>query len=307
MKILLLLTFSLVGGILPVAQAGTEADRLRSVIAKKDHEIRELRKEIDGLHRQLAEEQPYRLASQPKETKAPTAPIAKPAPNSPATGSYTVKSGDTLSGIARRHGISVKQLKSENQLKSDMIRLGQKLRVPSASEQKTAISENTPKAKPAPQKAAPSPAEPKPAAIAQTYKIKAGDSFYSIARREGVTVAEIQKANPKVQASRLRIGQTIKLPGSEIAAAPAQSQPVSQTILATDKPELTSPLPSETPKTAPVPKQKRVSEVELTKEMTFQAFAKEQGMSMARLNELNGHKLGADEWLAVGSLFYVEK
>ena len=40
---------------------------------------------------------------------------------------YTVRSGDTLSHIARRHGVSVKQLKSWNNLHSDMLRIGQKI------------------------------------------------------------------------------------------------------------------------------------------------------------------------------------
>lgn len=42
---------------------------------------------------------------------------------------YTVRRGDTLSSIARKHGISVAQLKKRNGLKSDNIRVGQKLKV----------------------------------------------------------------------------------------------------------------------------------------------------------------------------------
>ena len=42
---------------------------------------------------------------------------------------YTVRKGDTLSSIARRHGISVQTLKKRNGLKNDRIRVGQKLKV----------------------------------------------------------------------------------------------------------------------------------------------------------------------------------
>lgn len=42
---------------------------------------------------------------------------------------YKVKSGDTLSGIAQKFHVSVKQLKAWNGLKSDLIREGQKIRV----------------------------------------------------------------------------------------------------------------------------------------------------------------------------------
>lgn len=47
------------------------------------------------------------------------------------TGSYTVKSGDTLAKIAKSHGLSVKALKAANGLKLDAIKVGAKLRIPS--------------------------------------------------------------------------------------------------------------------------------------------------------------------------------
>ena len=40
---------------------------------------------------------------------------------------YTVKSGDTLSAIARRYRVSVKQLMNWNHLKSDRLSIGQKI------------------------------------------------------------------------------------------------------------------------------------------------------------------------------------
>lgn len=43
---------------------------------------------------------------------------------------YTVKSGDTLFGIAQKHDTTVSKLKSINGLKSDVIRIGQVLRIP---------------------------------------------------------------------------------------------------------------------------------------------------------------------------------
>jgi LysM repeat protein len=43
---------------------------------------------------------------------------------------YSVKSGDTLSGIAQRHHTTVAKIKSLNALKSDTIRVGQVLKIP---------------------------------------------------------------------------------------------------------------------------------------------------------------------------------
>ncbi|MDQ6630340.1 MAG: LysM peptidoglycan-binding domain-containing protein [Verrucomicrobiota bacterium] len=52
--------------------------------------------------------------------------------------SYTVQSGDSLSKIASKHGTTIKEIKSFNQLKTDQIRVGQKLKLPG----KTASTEN---------------------------------------------------------------------------------------------------------------------------------------------------------------------
>ena len=41
--------------------------------------------------------------------------------------SYRVKSGDVLGTIARRHGVSVRDLRSWNNLRGDVIRVGQRL------------------------------------------------------------------------------------------------------------------------------------------------------------------------------------
>ena len=56
--------------------------------------------------------------------------VAPVAPKSPTGGKYyTVKKGDTLHKIATKHGVSVATLKKRNGLKSDNIRVGQKLKI----------------------------------------------------------------------------------------------------------------------------------------------------------------------------------
>jgi membrane-bound lytic murein transglycosylase D len=42
----------------------------------------------------------------------------------------TVRSGDTLGTIAQQHGVSVTRIKEMNGLRSNLIRPGQRLRVP---------------------------------------------------------------------------------------------------------------------------------------------------------------------------------
>ncbi|MBC8094802.1 MAG: LysM peptidoglycan-binding domain-containing protein [Akkermansiaceae bacterium] len=61
-----------------------------------------------------------------------TSPIAAYSESPAASaGLYTVKSGDTLTTIAKKQGTSVKALRSANNLVTDKIRIGQKLKLPS--------------------------------------------------------------------------------------------------------------------------------------------------------------------------------
>jgi N-acetylmuramoyl-L-alanine amidase len=68
-------------------------------------------------------------------------PPPKPPTNGTASGdglaaaegiekTYTVKSGDNLMKIAKAFGVTVKQLRSYNNLRTDQIRVGQKLKIP---------------------------------------------------------------------------------------------------------------------------------------------------------------------------------
>jgi LysM repeat protein len=71
------------------------------------------------------------VAAKPK-TPAKPAPIVakKAAPKPPAASRYVVKKGDTLSGIASRHGSSVKAIQSANRISGTIIRPGQALSIP---------------------------------------------------------------------------------------------------------------------------------------------------------------------------------
>ncbi len=71
---------------------------------------------------------------------------------------YVVKSGDTLTRIARTHGTTIKALEAENNLTTTRIKVGQKLKIPANAN--TTVN--------APPATAPAPVAPAPAAPAPT-------------------------------------------------------------------------------------------------------------------------------------------
>jgi LysM repeat protein len=86
---------------------------------------------------------------------APTASLGMAVPD-PA--SYEVKKGDTLTKIATSNGTTIKQLRALNSLKTDQLKIGQKLKVP--------VKAATPVIEPAP--LVPSPVAPVPVAPTST-------------------------------------------------------------------------------------------------------------------------------------------
>jgi LysM repeat protein len=67
----------------------------------------------------------------PAPSISPTTSGVTPLPGASAgETTYTVKSGDTLTGIASRHGTTVRALRSVNNLTTDKIRVGQRLTIP---------------------------------------------------------------------------------------------------------------------------------------------------------------------------------
>ncbi|MFM1943731.1 MAG: LysM domain [Verrucomicrobiota bacterium] len=54
--------------------------------------------------------------------------------------------------------------------------------------------------------------EPARPASIQYYTVRKGDTFYNLAKRAGLSVAELQRLNPEVRPSSLQIGQRLKIP-----------------------------------------------------------------------------------------------
>ncbi|MEO7296598.1 MAG: LysM peptidoglycan-binding domain-containing protein [Candidatus Limnocylindria bacterium] len=116
----------------------------------------------------------------------------------------TVRSGDTLTSISKRHDVDIPTLVNLNDLANpNRIYAGQLLRV---------ATEPPPAAAPPP---APTAAAPR------VHTVTAGQNLTTIARQYGVSIAAIVQANGIINASRIYAGQRITIPGAATASAPA--------------------------------------------------------------------------------------
>ncbi|WP_079477190.1 LysM peptidoglycan-binding and 3D domain-containing protein [Halobacillus salinus] len=116
---------------------------------------------------------------------------------------YTIRKGDTLYSIAQKHGTSVSSLKAANGLNSDLIYPGQKLSLngeSKATQQSTSQAQNN---------------------NAGTYTVRSGDTLYSIATQNGLSVASLKAANG-LSSNIIQPGQQLSLNG-EAKATTTQS------------------------------------------------------------------------------------
>ena len=115
---------------------------------------------------------------------------------------YKVRKGDTLSVIARRHGISVKSLKSTNKLTSNRIKINQDLLIPLSRSYLANNGRNTPVSV-----SSSGSAKQQPKIIS----VKKGDTLWSLSKQYKVTLNELIKWN-KININDLLFrGQKLKI------------------------------------------------------------------------------------------------
>ncbi|MCK1994478.1 LysM peptidoglycan-binding domain-containing protein [Peribacillus muralis] len=143
---------------------------------------------------------------------------------SPALAStYTVKSGDTLSKIAQKHNTTVHDLKQLNHLKTDFLRINQKILTSNSDKTSNDSSVSLKKTK------------------NTTYTIVSGDTLTRIANKHNLTLAELMKMNnlksdriyagAKLIVSKSTTTTTIDLPGSSKPSNPTETPANSATYI----------------------------------------------------------------------------
>lgn len=184
-------------------------------------------------------------------TPSPNVPVTPP----PAAGAeYVVQKGDSGFVIAKKNGITLKQLQDANPGKNlAKLSIGAKLVLPSGAGEGTS----------APTEAKPAPGGRETIKVAtakggEPYTVKGGDNLGRIAKKFGVSVKSIRDANG-LQGSDIRVGQKLKIPSKPGAAAAASSgsapSPAPETPVApapTAVPVVTPAVPG--PITTPAPR-----------------------------------------------------
>jgi N-acetylmuramoyl-L-alanine amidase len=159
---------------------------------KKLRTTRYQKKIANAVHRALGEyydQTPYYNQSSYSSTSVSSWPN-KLASNSEvdAPKQYKVKSGDSLSGIAFRHGTTVAELKRINRLSNDIAVLGQRLKIPiSQSSQQISVA---------------------------IHIVRRGDSLSKISARYNVTINALKRAN-SISKDTVYLGQKLKIPGAD--------------------------------------------------------------------------------------------
>lgn len=167
-------------------------------------------------------------------TSGTVAPVEPEAPT--PSGRYTIVSGDTISGIADRFGVSTLSVLTANGLGwSSLIYPGQTLAIPGLVGPGTPsgddggfvpvvsaapLEEVAPVEEVAPPAAPAEPVAPAPAPVTTSYTIVSGDTLSSIAARFGVSTQAILDANGLDWSSTIFPGGTLTIPsGGSVAPA----------------------------------------------------------------------------------------
>jgi membrane-bound lytic murein transglycosylase D len=129
---------------------------------------------------------------------------------------HTIRSGETLTGIANKYGVSLTDLSRANGLRNvNRITVGTTLVVPVGGDRRVAVA-STPRAT----DASPPPAR-KPAPKTSVHVVQRGQTLSTIAARYGTSVSKIQRDN-RISGSKILVGQRLKVAGGT-GSAPAAS------------------------------------------------------------------------------------
>lgn len=143
---------------------------------------------------------------------------------------YTIKRGDTLSGIARAHSTTVRQLKEWNNLSSDLIFVNQKLIV---GRQSTGSTSSTQSSSSASSEQTMGTSSSSSQTQTRTHRVVRGDTLYGLARQYGTTVSRIRSLN-NLTSDTILINQRLIVGSSSSNTPTTQSNTRTYTVRSGD-------------------------------------------------------------------------
>ncbi|MCY7782269.1 MULTISPECIES: peptidoglycan endopeptidase LytE [unclassified Bacillus (in: firmicutes)] len=130
---------------------------------------------------------------------------SKSSSSSSSSSTYKVKSGDSLWKISKKYGMTVNELKKLNGLKSDLLRIGQVLKLKGSTSSSSSSSSKV------------------SSSSTSTYKVKSGDSLSKIASKYGTTVSKLKSLNG-LKSDLIYVNQVLKVKGTSTSSSkPATS------------------------------------------------------------------------------------
>ncbi len=108
---------------------------------------------------------------------------------------YTVKKGDNISIIATSNNVTIDELKDWNNLKTNVVKVGEKLKIEKTIELVAEVFKKTKKEK---------------YQDLRMYIVQKGDSLYSISQKNNITIAEI-KRNNDIKDENIQPGMKLKI------------------------------------------------------------------------------------------------
>ena len=129
---------------------------------------------------------------------------------SASTKIHTVRSGESLSIVARKYGVSVNDLKKWNNLKSSRLLRGQRLKVSSNQENQVeeAVGKLSEDAKTSEKTKTESTTKNESVSY---YKVRPGDSLWKISVKHGMSLDELRKLNGLSSRSVIKPGMKLKV------------------------------------------------------------------------------------------------
>ena len=119
---------------------------------------------------------------------------------------HVVKPGETLASIARKYGVTSTQLREMNELRSSRVKARQEIRIPMSTRPAATSAAAKPAARPTSTSSGSGGS-----GGSQTYRVRAGDTLYSIARQFDTTIDALKRLN-RLPSDRIKIGDRLTIP-----------------------------------------------------------------------------------------------